>query len=65
MGSLRADWRRAGCRCPGLWKTAPEVTPVLDLLAASRRCSGLAACIGCGTDGGAAVRGSVSELVRR
>jgi len=23
---------------------------VLDLLAASRRCSGLAACIGCGTD---------------
>jgi hypothetical protein len=51
MGSLRANWHRAGCPCPGLWKTAPEVTPVLDLLAASRRCSGLAACIGCGTDG--------------
>jgi hypothetical protein len=51
MGSVRADWHRAGCPFPGLWKTAPEVTPVLDLLAAFRWCSGLAACIGCGTHG--------------
>lgn len=37
------------CRSPGLCKPVPEVPPVLDLLAAFPRCSGLTACMGCGT----------------